>query len=190
MIRAARRDVRQTRTVRLSPRAHARLHQFAKREQFTLSETIERYLSDLPDVTATWTRQDTPPTTEQTHAKTTVARRGSQERMPSAAVPQKHGNAFITTQKGVCYVTIKRGRTPIQILRIRNSTIDAEEKRRLRRRYPDIAFDWKKITRQLAEKREVCRRYRSRRRTVRVSRARARAVLRRDWSCGAHGLRE
>ncbi len=31
---------------------------------------------------------------------------------------------------------------------------------------------WKKITRQLAEKREVCRRYRSRRRTARVPRTR------------------
>jgi hypothetical protein len=70
------------------------------------------------------------------------------------------------------YVTIKRGRTSIQILRIRNYTINAEEKRRLRRRYPNIVFDWKKITRQLAEKREVCRRYRSRRRTARVPRVR------------------
>jgi hypothetical protein len=42
----------------------------------------------------------------------------------------------------------------------------------MRRLHPDIAFDWKKITRQLAEKREVCRRYRSRRRTPRVPRER------------------
>ena len=33
----------------------------------------------------------------------------------------------------------------------------------MRRLYPNIVFDWKKITRQLAEKREVCRNYRSRR---------------------------
>jgi hypothetical protein len=34
----------------------------------------------------------------------------------------------------------------------------------MRRLYPDVAFDWKKIAQQLAEKRKVCRRYRSRRR--------------------------
>ena len=50
------------------------------------------------------------------------------------------------------------------MMRIRNYTIDAEEKRQMRRLYPDVVFDWKKIERQLAEKREVCRRYRSRRR--------------------------
>jgi hypothetical protein len=33
----------------------------------------------------------------------------------------------------------------------------------MRRLHPDIIFDWKKIARQLAEKREVCRQYRSRR---------------------------
>jgi hypothetical protein len=37
----------------------------------------------------------------------------------------------------------------------------------MRRLYPDITFDWKKITQQLAQKREVCRRYRSRRQTAR-----------------------
>src|SRR5438105_2348115 len=47
-------------------------------------------------------------------------------------------------------------------------TIDAQDKRDMRRRHPDVDFDWKKITRQLAEKREVCRRYRSRRRTART----------------------
>lgn len=31
----------------------------------------------------------------------------------------------------------------------------------MRRLYPEVAFDWKKITQQLAEKREACRRYRS-----------------------------
>lgn len=49
------------------------------------------------------------------------------------------------------------------LMRIRNYTLDAQDKRDIRRRYPDITFDWKKIARQLAEKREVCRRYRSRR---------------------------
>jgi hypothetical protein len=46
------------------------------------------------------------------------------------------------------------------------------DKRDMRRLHPDVDFDWKSITRQLAEKREVCRRYRSRRRTVRVPRER------------------
>ncbi len=36
----------------------------------------------------------------------------------------------------------------------------------MRRLYPDILFDWKKITAQLAEKREVCRRYRTKGRTA------------------------
>jgi hypothetical protein len=34
----------------------------------------------------------------------------------------------------------------------------------LRRRYPKVSFDWKKISEQLANKRVVCRRYRARRR--------------------------
>jgi hypothetical protein len=40
----------------------------------------------------------------------------------------------------------------------------------MRRLYPQVIFDWKKITRQLAEKREVCRGYRSRRRAAGVER--------------------
>jgi hypothetical protein len=51
-------------------------------------------------------------------------------------------------------------------------TIDAQDKRDMRRRHPEVDFDWKTITRQLAEKREVCRRYRSRRRTARTPRVR------------------
>src|SRR5215510_13344341 len=46
-------------------------------------------------------------------------------------------------------------------------TIDAQDKRQMRRLHPDIVFDWKKIARQLAEKREVCRQYRSGWRTQR-----------------------
>lgn len=76
---------------------------------------------------------------------------------------QQQGNAFITTRKGFCYLTIKIGRGNFNIMRIRNYTIDAEDKRDMRRLYPNIVFDWKKIIRQLAEKREVCRDYRSRR---------------------------
>lgn len=54
--------------------------------------------------------------------------------------------------------------------------LDADDKRQMRRLYPDVDFDWKKIARQLAEKREVYRRYRSRRRTsdtAHLSRVRA-----------------
>jgi hypothetical protein len=55
VIRAIRRDAsHQTRTVRLSTRASALLHDLADREQLTLSETIERY---LPAVTMTPTPQ-------------------------------------------------------------------------------------------------------------------------------------
>jgi len=42
----------------------------------------------------------------------------------------------------------------------------------MRRRYPDVDFDWQPITCQLAEKREGCRWYRSRRRRPRVPRER------------------
>jgi len=74
-----------------------------------------------------------------------------------------HGNAFITTRKGTCYLTIKIGRRNADLMKIRQYKIDPEEKRAMRRLYPNVNFDWKKITAQLAEKREVCRRYRSRR---------------------------
>ena len=81
------------------------------------------------------------------------------------AMEGKQGSAFITTRKGFCYLTIKCGRNNFHVMRIRSYTLDANDKRQMRRLYPDIDFDWKKIVRQLAEKREVCRRYRSRRRT-------------------------
>ena len=45
---------------------------------------------------------------------------------------------------------------------IRGYKLDADEKRHMRRLYPEVAFDWRRITQQLAEKREACRRYRSR----------------------------
>jgi hypothetical protein len=51
-----------------------------------------------------------------------------------------------------------------EMMRIRNHKLDADDKRHMRRLHPKVAFDWKKITQQLAEKREACRRYRSRRR--------------------------
>jgi len=171
VIRTARRDGSQTRTVRLSKNAHALLQHQAARAQLTLSETIDRLLADV--MTTATTPQDTPPTTDKTPAKqmadTTVSTQGK----AAATAPQKQGSAFITTKKGVCHLTIKIGRQHFSIMRIRNYTIDAQDKRDMRRLHPDIAFDWKKIARQLAEKREVCRRYRSRRRTARVPRTHA-----------------
>jgi hypothetical protein len=79
-------------------------------------------------------------------------------------MPPKQPAAFITARKGFCYLTLKYGRRNCHMMRLRNYTLDAQDKRDMRRLYPDVVFDWKKIARQLAEKREVCRCYRSRRR--------------------------
>lgn len=79
-------------------------------------------------------------------------------------------SAFITTSKGFCYLTVKIGRQNFHLRRIRNYAIPAEDKRHLTRRHPDIIFDWKKIDRQLAEKRQACRGYRSRRRMAAAAR--------------------
>jgi hypothetical protein len=79
---------------------------------------------------------------------------------------RKRSNAFITARKGFCYLMVKYARRNHEMMRIRNYKIDAEEKRHMRRLHPEVDFDWKKITRQLAEKREACRRYRSRRRSL------------------------
>ena len=81
-------------------------------------------------------------------------------------------NAFITTKKGTCYLTIKMYRRNFEIMKIRQYKITPDDKRRMRRLHPDVNFDWKKITAQLAKKREVCRSYRSRRRmNARIKRA-------------------
>jgi macrodomain Ter protein organizer (MatP/YcbG family) len=164
VIRAARRDAGQTRTVRLSTHAHARLHDLAQRAQLTLSETIERYLAD---VTVTPTPANAPHTTEKALPKSNANRMSTLDTAPRAVVPRKQGTAFVTSKKGVCYLTITIGQRHFPIMRIRQYTIDAQDKREMRRLHPDIAFDWKKIACQLAEKREVCRQYRSRRRTRR-----------------------
>jgi hypothetical protein len=79
-------------------------------------------------------------------------------------MPPNQPAAFITARKGFCYLTMKYGRRNSHMMRLRNYTLDAQDKRDMRRLYPDIIFDWKKIARQLAEKREACRCYRSRRR--------------------------
>jgi hypothetical protein len=81
-------------------------------------------------------------------------------------VSAKQGIAFITTKKGFCYLTIKYNRRNFPLMRIRKYTIEAEDKRRMRRLHPDILFDWKKIAAQLAEKRQVCRAYRAKGRTT------------------------
>jgi hypothetical protein len=73
--------------------------------------------------------------------------------------------AFVTARKGICYLTVRIGRRNVHIMRIYHYTIDAQDKRDMRRLHPDVDFDWKKIARQLAGKREACRRYRSRRQT-------------------------
>jgi hypothetical protein len=166
VIRAARRDAsHQTRTVRLSTRASTLLHDLAAREQLTLSETIERY---LPAVTLTPIHQAPPPLAEQPPVQQATARTGAPKKPRPAVAPQKRRRAFVTTKKGVCYLTVKSGRVHFQIMRIRHYTIDADDKRRMRRLHPDVDFDWKKIASQLAEKREVCRRFRSRRRRARA----------------------
>ena len=169
VIRAARRDASQTRTVRLSTRASALLHDLASREQLTLSETIEKYLIAG---TITPPGQTPPPLAEQPPVQKAAVRTGVPKKARSAVAPQKRSRAFVTTKKGVCYLTVKSGRMHFPIMRIRHYTIDADDKRRMRRLHPDVDFDWKKIARQLAEKREVCRRYRARRRTARTPRVR------------------
>lgn len=168
VIRAARRDVAHTRTVRLSPSAHQRLQTLAVREQLTLSETIERYLLDA---VAAPTPPEAPPAPAAPPVPTPPAAAPTRGKA-AAQPPQKRGSAFVTTKKGVCYLTVKEGRHQYALMRIYNYTIDAQDKRDMRRLHPDVLFDWKKIARQLAEKREVCRRYRSRRRTPRVLRER------------------
>ncbi len=80
-------------------------------------------------------------------------------------MPPKQPSAFVTARKGFCYLTQKYRRRNFHMMRIRNYTLDAQDKRDMRRLYPDVVFDWKKIARQLSEKREACRCYRSRRRT-------------------------
>lgn len=83
---------------------------------------------------------------------------------------RKQSSAFITARKGFCYLTIKHVGRNFEMMRIRGYKLDPDEKRHMRRLYPEVVFDWKKITQQLAEKREACRRYRSRRRRPGIAR--------------------
>ena len=81
------------------------------------------------------------------------------------AAGRKPANAFVTARKGFCYLTIKLFGRNHEMMRIRGYKIDPDEKRQMRRLYPEVAFNWKRITQQLAERREDCRRYRTRSRT-------------------------
>ena len=65
---------------------------------------------------------------------------------------RQQGSAFVTSRKGFCYLTIKCVGRNFDIMRIRSYTLDAEDKRHMRRLYPEIVFDWKKIS----QKREAC----------------------------------
>jgi hypothetical protein len=87
--------------------------------------------------------------------------------MEQTTMKSKQGSAFVTTRKGYSYLTVKVGRSNFNIMRIRNYTLEPQDKRDMRRLYPDYLFDWKKINQQLAEKREVCRAYRSKRQAPR-----------------------
>lgn len=71
-------------------------------------------------------------------------------------------HAFVTARKGFCYLTIRFLGRNRELMRVRAYKIDPVEKRDMRRLYPEVIFDWKRITEQLAEKREACRRYRTR----------------------------
>ena len=77
------------------------------------------------------------------------------------------GTSFVTSRKGFWYLIIKIARQNDDIMKIRAYTISPQDKRDMRRFYPDVTFDWKKIAVQLATHREACRQYRSRRQTTR-----------------------
>ena len=86
VIRAARREAGQTRTVRLSTSAYARLHDLAVREHLTLSATIERYLADGTTTPIRQT-QTTPPMIEKTPVQPPAARTGAPKRARPALAP-------------------------------------------------------------------------------------------------------
>ena len=54
---------------------------------------------------------------------------------------RKPASAFITTRKGFFYLTIRSFRSNRHIMRIRNYTLDANDKRQMRRLHPDVVFD-------------------------------------------------
>jgi len=50
---------------------------------------------------------------------------------------RKQSSAFITTRKGFCYLTVKVGRSNLNIMRIRNYTLEPQDKRDMRRLYSE-----------------------------------------------------
>ena len=62
---------------------------------------------------------------------------------------RQQSTAFITTRKASVTWQSKIGRWNFDLMRICNYTIDAQDKRDMWRLHPDIAFDWKKIAKQL-----------------------------------------
>ena len=48
---------------------------------------------------------------------------------------RKQSSAFVTTRKGFCYLTVKVGRSNYNIMRIRNYTLEPQDKRDMRRLY-------------------------------------------------------
>ena len=46
-------------------------------------------------------------------------------------MPLKPPTAFITARKGFCYLTVKIGRRNFHLMRLRNYTLDAEDKRQM-----------------------------------------------------------
>jgi len=57
----------------------------------------------------------------------------------------RQSTAFVTTSKGSGYLTVKIGRKNVPIMRIRHYTIEAQDKRDMRRLHPDTSFACKKI---------------------------------------------
>lgn len=101
VIRAARREAGQTRTIRLSPSAHQRLQALAAREQLTLSETIERYLVDSVAVPLPPEAPAAPsPPTAKPFPATPPAVAPRQGKAAATPLP-KRSSAFVTTKKGV-----------------------------------------------------------------------------------------
>ena len=48
------------------------------------------------------------------------------------------GSAFVTSRKGFCYLTIKIGRENFDLMKIRQYTLDAQDKRDMRRLHLEI----------------------------------------------------
>lgn len=53
----------------------------------------------------------------------------------------KQSSAFVTARKGFCYLTIRYGGRNFEMVRIRIYKLGADEKRHMRRLYPEVVFD-------------------------------------------------